>query len=507
MFKQIIQIFTVLYFSIILSFFTACQPSDISKKKLIEQTTSFLEKDNPQAAIDLLETHRETYGQDIVILQLLAQAHLEKNDPFTATVILLNAYELEPKNTDTLDLYFKSLKAANLDITDILLEVAEISPVSLNQDEWLQASSLLSEQEKFKEALDAYFKYLGTKRASNSTPPEAALKIGDYYLALKQTQEAKPWLSIAANSGSIEALPAHLKLLSIELQNKDWTALNKRIEQIEKQFPDALAASSFSNLPQIVTQKIEEKKQAKLFQPKNPQEGYTSSGKAGSIQNIEDLEAFANQVAKPLLEEPKANDFTPAEFNPEIEIKPADPYLSNFETAELGETFDPRTITKISQPKLTSEEIDALISEANSAVLSNDLDTAARLYRTVLDNDPNRHEIWDRIARVYFANEEYNTAESAALQAIRYQPSNIAYTINYLNIAKKTKSEIRFLSELLSASKQFPNSPEIALSLARAYDRNNRYRFKAKEYYTKFITLAPNHPQRPEAETAISRLP
>ena len=85
--------------------------------------------------------------------------------------------------------------------------------------------------------------------------------------------------------------------------------------------------------------------------------------------------------------------------------------------------------------------------------------------------------------------------------------SNIVYTINYLNIAKKTKSEIRFLSELLSASKQFPNSPEITLSLARAYDRNSRYRFKAKEYYTKFITLAPNHPQRSEAEAAILRLP
>ena len=148
-----------------------------------------------------------------------------------------------------------------------------------------------------------------------------------------------------------------------------------------------------------------------------------------------------------------------------------------------------------------------MIAQANESVLINDLDTAAELYRKVLDNSPSRHEIWDRIAQVYFANEEFNTAESAALQAIRYQPSNIVYTINYLNIAKKTKSEIRFLSELLSASKQFPNSPEITLSLARAYDRNSRYRFKAKEYYTKFITLAPNHPQRSEAEAAISRLP
>ena len=505
MFKQLIQIFTVLYFSIILSLITACQPSDLSKKALMEQTSEFLKKENPQAAIELLETHIEKYEQDVAILQLLAQSHLQANDPFTATIILLNAYELDSQNAEILDLYFKSLKAANMSPESILLDVAQISPKSLNQDEWQLVSNLWAKQGKFEDALDAYFKYLGRKKATRSTSPEAALQVGDYYLALTQTKEAKSWLSIAANSNSIEALPAQMKLLSIELQEKDWVALSKRIELIEKQFPSALEASSFSELPQIVSQKLEEKKQGTLVQSNTLKTA--DSDKAGSIQNIEDLEAFANQVAQPFLDEGGVDDSTPAEFNPEIEIEPADPYLSDFDTAELGEAFDPSTLATISQTKLTAKEIDALISEANQSVLNNDLEAAAELFRKVLDNNPIRHEIWDRIAQIYYANEEYNSAESASLQAIRFQPSNIAYTINYLNIARKTKSEIRFLSELLSASKQFPNSPEITLSLARAYDRNSRYRFKAKDYYTKFITLAPNHPQRSEAEAAISRLP
>ena len=196
----------------------------------------------------------------------------------------------------------------------------------------------------------------------------------------------------------------------------------KQIERIEKQFPKALDSTSFSNLPNIVAEKLEAEKQASLFQSKNP----TASGKAGSIQNIEDLEAFANQVAKSDLEEAEANNASLTEFNPEIEIEPADPYLSNFDSAELGEAFDPTTEATINQPKLTSQEIEALILEANRSVLSNDLDTAATLYREVLDNSPQRHEIWDRIAQVYFANDEYNSAESAALKAIRYQPSNMA---------------------------------------------------------------------------------
>ena len=107
MFKPLIQIFTVLYFSIILSFFTACQPADLSKKALIELTIAFLEKEDPLAAIALLEIHMDTYEQDVAILQLLAKSHLQANDPFTATVILLNAYELDSQNAELLDLYFK----------------------------------------------------------------------------------------------------------------------------------------------------------------------------------------------------------------------------------------------------------------------------------------------------------------------------------------------------------------------------------------------------------------
>lgn len=507
MFKPLIQIFTVLYFSLILSLFTACQPSDLSKKALMQQTSAFLENEDAEAAVELLEKNMEAYEQDVDILGLLAKAHLQSDDPFTATIILLNAHEIDPKNASILNLYYNSLKAANMNAEAILLDVAKITPASLELEEWQQVSNLLANQGKYEDALDAYLNYLGRKKASNATSPSDALKVGDYYLQLEKTKEANSWLSVAANSDSIEALPAQLKLLSIELQNKDWFALSKRIKLIEKQFPDAIGASSFSELPQIVSQKLEENKQKASSQSNNYKSAPFDSSKAGSIQNIEDLEAYANQIAKPLLEEAESVDFSLAEFNPEIEIEPADPYLSDFDTPEFGDAFDSTTMVTLSQNKLTAAEISALIAQANDYVLISNLDTAAELYRKVLDNNPSRHEIWDRIAQVYFANEEFNSAESAALQAIRYQPSNIVYTINYLNIAKKTKSEIRFLSELLSATKQFPNSPEIALSLARAYDRNSRYRFKAKDYYTKFITLAPNHPQRSEAEAAISRLP
>ena len=78
--------------------------------------------------------------------------------------------------------------------------------------------------------------------------------------------------------------------------------------------------------------------------------------------------------------------------------------MSDFETSEFGEAFDSKTIANLSQNKLTAAEISALIAQANESVLTNNLDIAAELYRKVLDNSPSRHEIWDRIAQVYFAN-------------------------------------------------------------------------------------------------------
>ena len=79
--KPLIQIFTVLYFSLILCLFTACQPSDLSKKALMQQTSAFLEKEDSEAAIELLEKNIKAYEQDVDILELLAKSHLQADDP------------------------------------------------------------------------------------------------------------------------------------------------------------------------------------------------------------------------------------------------------------------------------------------------------------------------------------------------------------------------------------------------------------------------------------------
>ena len=220
MFKPLIQIFTVLYFRSYFRYFTACQPSDLSKKALMQQTSAFLEKEDAKVAIELLDKNIAAYEQDLDILGLLAKAHLQANDPFTATIILLNAYEIDSENAAILDLYFNSLKAANMNTETILLDVAKISPASLKQEEWQQVSNLLANQGNYEDALDAYFKYLGRKKPSSATSPSDALKVGDYYLALGKTINQSPGYLL-------QPIPTLLKLC---LHSLNYFLLNYRIK-------------------------------------------------------------------------------------------------------------------------------------------------------------------------------------------------------------------------------------------------------------------------------------
>ena len=71
------------------------------------------------------------------------------------------------------------------------------------------------------------------------------------------------------------------------------------------------------------------------------------------------------------------------------------------------------------------------------------------------------------------------------------------------NLSKKPDE---ILAELESAHDRFPGSPEIALSLARGYERISGNNTSAIVLYERFIQLAPNHPLCNEAEASINRL-
>ena len=103
-------------------------------------------------------------------------------------------------------------------------------------------------------------------------------------------------------------------------------------------------------------------------------------------------------------------------------------------------------------------------------------------------------------------DQQLKNAESTALEAIRLATNNINYTLDYLRIVQNSKTPKAFLVELETAYARFPLSPEITLSLARAYQRMSTDKDAARQFFQRFIDIAPAHPLRPEAESALQLL-
>jgi tetratricopeptide (TPR) repeat protein len=147
-----------------------------------------------------------------------------------------------------------------------------------------------------------------------------------------------------------------------------------------------------------------------------------------------------------------------------------------------------------------------LLEEADRAQLEGDYDSAIGLYWQALATANNDPATWNQLSQAYFAINQLQNAETAALEAIRFAPSEIKYTLDYLRIAQRSKPATQFLAELETAYDRFPSNPEVALSLARAHERIGNNSRAAQSLYRRFLEIAPNHPLRAEADAALARL-
>jgi len=505
MLKKSFPILIVLLVIIFLYLIFSNNNAPLTKEALIKDATRLLEKGQPQSALTIIESNAGNFSIDASILKLIGLSHQKLGDPYTASAILLSAYELEPENTSLLILNFKCQKEAGLNLEDLIIKVAEQAPDTLEVSDWSQVSKLYSQKGSFQSAIDAQFKALGTDRISKDIPAEYALNIAQNYLRLNDIEASRPWFKLVAESESIESLSAQLALIDIEFKAQNWAKLEQYLAILNERFPGALASSQYADIDTMI-KKGKAQGQDKVATRKVARQSKGSS--KDLFNDIEDLDQLANRIAESNaatssnVEE--GIEGLPIQYNPDISIQPADPYSEDAPSSEnLNPSMD---VTEPALLALDAKAVELMIVKANNAVLENDFNNATEIYRQILESYPKRHDLWSRLSQVYLANGELNSAEETALQAIKLRPNNIPYTLDYLTVAQKTKSEVRLLSELISASNRFPNNPQITLSLARAYDRTNRYGFKAVQSYKQFIALAPNHSLRSEAESAIERL-
>jgi Flp pilus assembly protein TadD len=270
-------------------------------------------------------------------------------------------------------------------------------------------------------------------------------------------------------------------------------------------------------------------------------------GKAQVIGDLEAAEALANKPAEEAEESEAAitegsgagtgastNESNAVAFNPAIAIEPAEPDFDisvDFEEAEQAAetTFrvepEDGSATQVDADGLTSpraaeleaiqpairpaerpKTLEELLAEAETAEMERDYKSAIRKYWAAISIVNNRAEVWNLLSRAYLVDGQLKNADTAALEAVRLAPREVAYTLDFLRVAQRSRPPEEFLAQLETAYDRFPASPEITLSLARAHERISEDDFVARNLYLRFIDIAPNHPLVPEARDAAARL-
>lgn len=540
---------------------SSCADPEAQKAKKLSQADAHIaagEYDTAQALLNELAA-AEPDNPDILRHRI---ALYEAQDDAAAVAFLFQeAQRLSPDDIELLYKTYLAQEAAGQPSAQYLEQFAEVAPDAMTPTLWEKLGSTRAAAGQSQAALNAYLKAAAYDGYTPSS--ESAVAIGKLFLQVDNTAQAERWFNVAAESDDPNALAALFGLLEINLRNKNWPEAEIVVQQLEAQFPGAISASQWASVPdelakwrqaqdemraQLAKEKAEAEAQAAEAQAKAEAEAAkaaelalaekastpegsdkteneptqpTPSDKSEIVAELEAAEAMADMPA--VEAEPNVA------FNPQISIEPADPDLtfdvsfdvsfdqqsngatveynvSSSETSANTDTPADSTIEAEAYQAAPPMTIEELLSEAASAEQQRDYSAAIQYYWQALGQANDRADIWSELSKAYLIDGQPKNAETAALESLRLEPSNVNSMLDYLRIAQRTKAPRDFLAELETAADRFPRNPEIALSLGRGYERIAQNNAAAARAYQRFIELAPSHPLRPEAESAIARL-
>ena len=542
-----------------------CSSPEEKKAARIKDALSLSEKGSNVEALKILEELATQHPDDIEILKSIGQVYSADGDASMASLFLEQAYLKSPNDTGLLFQTYQSLDAANQPAGHLLEKLAEQTPEAMTSQLWTRLGQIRQAANLLQPALDAFLKGVDPDKAKPA--PETAAAIGQLFVKVGNLPQAEFWLKIAADIDNPDALTALFGLLKINLRQEDWAGAEATIAQLDTQFPGAVEASQWEQARQELTRwrKSQDEIKAKLAKTQADKKAVEAEPKAvaanaeaaqvlesdgnskgsetavtdGKAQIIADMEAAEAMADAPAIESIEEADVTLVQDNKaiasdsSIAIEPSDPMttveVSSDQASAAEETTlavdadtiidpaptpiveafptseaepEPTALSTISRPQTVEE----LMADAEIATLDRDFKSAIRKYWTAISIANNRAEVWNLLSRAYLVDGQLNNAETTALEAVRLEPRQVTYTLDYLRVAQRSQAPEDFLAELETAYARFPTSPEITLSIARGHERISQDRPTARNLYLRFIDIAPNHPLIPEAQKAVARL-
>ena len=508
-----------------LVFLVACKSPEEKKAEQILQARSFTEAGATSNALEILEKLAEQYPNDEEILGSIGLVYSMESDYKTAAFFLEQAHLQAPSDTERLYQAYLGLEAAMLPSGQLLEKLSSQGTDRMTSELWIRLGRIRQSENKVQPALEAYLKGVDPKTTTPS--PEVATSIGQLFAKTGNLIQAKIWLQIAVSDGGPYSLTALFELLEINLRQQDWISAESVITELDAQFPGAIGASEWEETRQEIAswREAQNAMKAELSKIRVEDANLTQSNSVsgdnyavieGKYQIISDLNTAETMAKAPAIEIESTNT-----TNIEVSIIPPESAgtEATVESNEGSNTSDLEILSVEDDPKnividdnleasevQLSRTIQELLSDASDAELEQDYNSAITSYWTAMGINNNRADIWNLLSRAYLYDGQIANADIAALEAVRLEPETVAYTLDYLRVAQKSKLPDAFLAQLEIAYSRFPKSAEIILSLARAHEHISGQNITARNLYIRFIEIAPKHPLIPEAEAAVARL-
>jgi predicted Zn-dependent protease len=456
---------------ILLFFFSGCGEREASVEELVQQAESLLEVGQIDGAVVLLERGLEKDPNRVDMLEPLAFAYSASGDPVMAAITFKRISNLVPGEPEYLLYSAESL----IEAVDLKGAVARYEEYLEKRPEdraiWVTLADLHKKAGHRGEALEAY---LAAERLHSRASQQIA--IGELYLRSQNLAQAQTWYARALSGDADARDEALLGLLETAIRSKRFSEAEELLLQIDAEYPGRVDQSSLDGVRDQLAEWRRRRELAKVA---------LAELEAKAIE----VEAVAGE--RPLEELPEeVVAVDPVEETPALEPAVAE---------EPGE--EDLTIDVPAQPR----EEDHL-AWARQYREENNVEEAIRRYKKALILNDNQPLVWAELSELYLQAGQDRWAQATANEALRRDPENPKLILQFLRTAQRTMKAERVIVEAENAYRRFPEQPEIALLLARAYADQGNTR-NAILLFRKYLDLVPSdHPERLGVELELQQL-
>lgn len=484
--KRALSLLSLICLAAIIS---GCASREERIQKVQADANAALFADQSGVAIELLSEGLSKYPDSNELRIALARAVQNAGNLEEAAALLEAALKQDPE-ADQLWVKIGELRAS-LGQSQAAITAFE-AYLKNHAGDFLAWKTVALENEKLGKLTDAIKAAGKWNEITPSSQP--ALKLGQLYLASRNTAQARSWFSqAAAYSDNFASKDALAELIKLETSLKQFQQATIWLTQYGQRYGSDLSDPRIQESKtildswdrarrEIAAAAAElEKEREELEAKRIAEEEAEAKRQADQLANAlaSQQSAQTTDVADTTSTEPSDNDSTTraplALFGDEDEETPADTT-----TPITTDATDTGTSTLALSP----------YEQAVTALESGNYDEAIGLLWELLGNNDNDPQAWYRLSQAYFAQANWYDAENTILQARSRAPRSEVIAHQYLLTIINTQNTTSVLEEIKAIRLLFPRSPAIALTLAQTLRNANAPRSIVAAAYRDFLSIA-----------------